>query len=529
MITKRTMKNRVLTFINWFLNDPFFSSMLAGVLFTLAFAPFNIWPIVFVAIPLFLFSIQNTSKIMQVFWNGWAFGFGHYVTSLYWIANSLTFQSDKFIWLTPFAVLGIPSALGIYTALLAVFTCLFRTNKLIRVLAFASLWVVFEWIRSNYFFPFPWNLAGYILGGNNYILQSANIVGLYGASFIVILLSSAFYIRNKKVLLAYLLICALVFSFGSYRFNNQTNDFVEYANIKLIQPNLTPPHFGDIEIQKDHIIKLVEATVLSPQENITHIIWPEAAYPVMLQENDKSLRTLATLAPPEGALIFGADRIERDLAPDDPLKPFKIFNSLMVVDSEKNLLAAYDKELLVPFGEYVPLRTYLPMMDKIAQGIMDFSKGANINGKVIDTPTLPPFLPLICYEITIPDLRTDKQTEWILNITTDLWFGNTIGPYQHLAMARFRAVELGVPVIRVANTGVSAVFTAYGKELQRLGYGESGSIVTKIPAPIFNSFNAWLRDFFSSFPFYVLVLMVMIEIHNRVKKRKKAANPHRLF
>ncbi len=514
------MKNRILIFIDWLVNDPFFSCMLSGALFTLAFAPFNVWPIIFVVIPLFLFSIQSTSKIMQIFWNGWAFGFGHYVTSLYWIANSLTFQSDKFMWLMPFAVLGIPAVLALYTALLGVLTCLFSTNKLIRVLAFASLWVGFEWIRSNYLFPFPWNLAGYIFEGNNYILQSANVLGLYGASFIVILLSSTLYIRNKKVWSVYFLICIFVYSFGSYRFNNQINEFVEYTNVKLIQPNLTQPHFGDLDLQKEHIIKLVEATVLSPQENITHIIWPEAAYPVMLQDHDKSLKTLATLAPPEGALIFGADRIERDLTPDDPERPFKIYNSLMVLDNDKSLLATYDKELLVPFGEYVPMRKYFSIMDKIAQGMMDFTPGKNIKGKVIDTPTLPPFLPLICYEITIPNLSTDRQAEWILNITNDLWFGNTIGPYQHLAMARFRAVELGLPVVRVANTGISAVFTAYGEELHRIGYGESGSIVTKIPAPIFNFFNGWLRDFFSSLPFYILILMVMIEVHNRMTKKK---------
>jgi apolipoprotein N-acyltransferase len=513
------MKNNLIIFINWLLSDPFFCSMLSGALFTLAFAPFNVWPIAFIAIPLFLFSLQNSFKITQIFWSGWAFGFGHYITSIYWIANSLTFQLEKFGWLIPLSILGIPMILAIYTGILAFLTCVFRTNKIVRVFAFASLWVVFEWIRSNLLLPFPWNLAGYILGANDYTLQTANIFGLYGASFIVMLLSTAFYMRSRIILIPYLFIIALLVTYGINRHNQQNQTFVEYANIKLIQPNLSEPHFGDLDIQKDHIIKLVEATILSSQEDVTHIIWPEAAYPALIREHDKALDTLATLAPPEGMLIFGTDRLVKDSTSTDLSHQYEIYNSIIVLGHNKKVLATYDKELLVPFGEYVPLRKYFTVMDKIAQGMMDFSPGVSNSRVVIDTPTLPPFIPLICYEITLPNLKTDKQAEWILNITNDLWFGNTIGPYQHLAMARFRAVELGLPVIRVANTGISAVFTAYGEELQRLNYGESGSIITKLPAPIFNSFNSWLREVFSSLPFYTLILMVIIEIYHRMTKR----------
>ena len=207
----------------------------------------------------------------------------------------------------------------------------------------------------------------------------------------------------------------------------------------------------------------------------THVIWPETAAPFFLADEPRARRAMARVVSPGGALITGTLRSE-----SQPGRPRKIWNSLQAIDNGGVVLGSSDKFHLVPFGEYVPFRSILKF-SKITQGMTDFSTGQGpgtmrING-------LPPFSPLICYEVIFPGAVVDRADRpgWILNVTNDAWFGTSSGPHQHFASARMRAVEEGLPIVRAANTGISGVVDGYGRLVARLGLGVEGVVDAPLP------------------------------------------------
>ncbi|MDA0675460.1 MAG: apolipoprotein N-acyltransferase, partial [Proteobacteria bacterium] len=209
----------------------------------------------------------------------------------------------------------------------------------------------------------------------------------------------------------------------------------------------------------------------------THVIWGETALPFLLEREPLLQQALGRLVPPGGAVITGAPRAS------DLTDHAQLYNSIQVIDASGRIVATYDKVHLVPFGEYVPLHGWLPI-EKVAQGQRDFSAGAAL--QTLSLPGLPPASPLICYEVIFPGavaLR-DRRPAWLLNLTNDAWFGRTSGPYQHFAAARLRAVEEGLPVVRVANTGISAVIDGFGRTRASLGLGVDGVLDARLPAAL---------------------------------------------
>lgn len=209
---------------------------------------------------------------------------------------------------------------------------------------------------------------------------------------------------------------------------------------------------------------------------ITHVVWPETALPYFLSTEPELLRVLAQVVPPGGLLLTGAVRA------DPPgTVPVQVWNSVHAIDDRGQVVATHDKFHLVPFGEYVPLRGILPI-DKITPGASDFSAGPGPGTLVL--PGLPPVSPLVCYEAIFPGAvtaRTGQRPQWLLNVTNDAWFGQSAGPHQHFASARLRAVEEGVPMVRVANTGISAVIDPYGRVLASLALGREGVLDAALP------------------------------------------------
>lgn len=468
-------------------------AILCGALATLALPPFHL---VFLLIPAFsgLFYLlwQSESK-GRAFFTGWWFGLAYFSTGLYWFAYALLVEPEKFAWMIPFAVLGLPSILAIYYGLCCWLWLGLRNRYALKglpsIMLFSALWFITELLRGHLFTGFPWNLIAYSWGFSVEMIQWTALIGVYSYSAWTVLLATLpvtwFLTTNSRhrtvALTVSFLMVSIPFTYGVYRLNDNPTRFTDQT-IRVVQGNIAQQHKWHPEKQyeavKTHIFlskKESEKGELLPNDAI--VVWPETAYPYFLEANSPPVKFIADVLPKRGVLLTGAMRAEWN-ENRQGIKSF--YNSVHAVRPDATVEAVYDKARLVPFGEYVPFRGILPV-EKISHGIQDFERGKG--AEVMALKNIPPFQPLICYEAIFPEYKTDKA-QWLLNVTNDAWFGDSSGPYQHLQMVRFRAVEQGVPLVRAANTGISAVFDSYGREMARLPLGERGIITVKLPEAI---------------------------------------------
>jgi len=249
-------------------------------------------------------------------------------------------------------------------------------------------------------------------------------------------------------------------------------------------------------------------------DGVTDVIWPESASPYPLDQVPEARAMIAQVVPPGGLLLTGGERF------DFSLDPPKAWNSLLVVDDAGTLRARYDKHDLVPFGEFMPLRDLLGRLglSSLARGGMDFQAGPGRT--TIALPGLPSFSPLICYEAIFPGrvYAPGDRPEWLLNVTNDGWFGRSSGPYQHLAMARMRAIEEGLPMVRAANTGISVVVDPWGRVQARLGLGETGVLDAALPKPLAATVFARAR-WWPVILAGVACLLIMLVMEGRARRR----------
>lgn len=459
---------------------------LLGSILTSAFPPFFLLPCAVVAFSIFylILSVEKTPR--SAFISGWWFGFGHFVSGLYWFANSLLVDATRFAWMIPFAVSLIPALLAIYIGFAAWINFHLR-KKINGIFSFAAAWIFCEFIRMQLFSGFPWNLAGYIWTVSDSVLQFAAISGIFGLSFLAIIFASIpaviFDISDKSIVisrknlwqvLAVMVIISGIALWGYNRIPTQIAD--SGIDIRIVQPNIPQNLKWDPEAEKQNFWKLIDITK-KPNEGFVPkiIIWPEAALPFILENEPEARKIIADAIPDDSILILGAIRKQ------DDKRGFKVWNSVQVLDSSGEIITYYDKTKLVPFGEFVPLRNIFPFINKITPGNTDFSRGEG--AKVLKVKDTPPFSPLICYEVIFPFYRPAKveKPEWILNVTNDAWFGVSPGPYQHLNMARVRAIEQGIPLVRAANNGVSAVIDKYGRIIHKLKLNDEGVIDADLP------------------------------------------------
>ncbi len=477
---------------------------IAGALATLSFEPFGL-PIFL--IPAFYILLKNVylADRKKAFYNGFVFGFSHFITSLYWIAIALTSNIGNFLWLIPFAVLLIPALLGIYVGLACMLASLFRKQRCIFIIAFAAIWTITEVIRGSIPVPFPWNFMGYTISSSPYTLPFAQHLGLHLCSFFVVLLASIVFSKNLFISsCAYLL--ALLSAITLYIDQSYPIQYWD-EKIRIVQPNLAEHHLGKPDAQVSTMLTLSElsTSLSSDGSDIKAVIWPEAAYPYLFGETFNEINSLVNLSPTDGYLIFGADRI-------DSAK--HLYNSIVAIDTKADIKSIYDKNILVPFGEYVPFTSILPFVDKVAYGIYEFTEGSKYIVKT-DNVALK-YYPLVCYEVIFPIKQDLSEYEWLLNVTNDAWYGRSLGPYQHLAMAKFKAAEYGMPLIRVANTGVSAVISPYGTILEQLELNTQAIRDTRIPKKLPLE-NRLLRDNQNIFISIIFLICLCYNLQLRIK------------
>lgn len=431
--------------------------MLAGIMATLSLPPFFAFPLLLLAFPILFIAIENAPKLRYAFMAGWWFGLGFFVSGLYWVSYSLLVDAARFAWLIPFALIGLNGLLAIHIGLVgAVMYTLRKLPRYLKLMLFAMVWLAIEYLRGHWFTGFPWNLIGYSLNITAETVQLASVFGIYGLGLIVMLWSVSLLFHKRVAIMLLVSIPFMLCIFGIWRITENNHDG-EYTNIRIIQPNISQTLKWQRTANMDIFAKHIRMSA-KDADTANIVIWPETAVPFSYEEGVLWPEAFSKMLPENAVLITGVNRYERE--------PLQVFNSMMVFNHHGSAIAIYDKKHLVPFGEYVPFRSLIPL-EKITPGQLDFSVGKT--EKTISIQDVPAFLPLICYESIFPELShhydESDTPQWILNITNDGWFGYSTGPYQHLEMARIRAVEQGIPLVRVANTGVSAVFDEYGRKL----------------------------------------------------------------
>ena len=478
-------------------------ALLAGALSSLAMAPFNAWPILFVTLPVAVWQIDGAGAgrwrgVPAAALTGWWFGLGYFVPGLYWIGYAFLVDADTFAWLLPFAILGLPAYLALFTALGFALARLFWTRDPSRVIALAASLTMSEWLRGHALTGFPWNTLGYALSEPLALAQTASLIGLWGLTFLAVAIfaSPAVLIdgtsRGRKpwvapsIALALLLVMTV---FGAIRLSRHPTVLVANTKLRIMQPNLQQDarfnYAAKAEVMKKYLTLSDRAS--GPQStgvrDVNVLIWPESAFPFFLTREADAMAEIADLLPKGTVLVTGSVR-----APDLPpgTRITRAYNSVYVIDHDGSVLSVYDKLHLVPFGEFLPFQD---LMEKIGFEQLTRVQGGFIPGThrhSMEVPNAPRMLPLICYEAIFPGNVVDRNDRpgWIVNLTNDGWFGISTGPYQHLQQARLRAIEQGLPLVRAANTGISAVIDPVGRVVAQLGLGLEGVLDSGLPAAI---------------------------------------------
>lgn len=498
---------------------------LAGSLMALTMAPTSWWVLLFPCLSLFYMTLTGARTWRDAAFIGWAFGFGFFLFGLFWISNALLVPGNPFKWVWPLAIAGLPIALAFFTAASSWIVWRFADlKKWDGFVFFCAIIIAGEYARGHILTGFPWNLYAYAWAGTLPMAQMAALVGPYGLSLITLIWAAlpGFLIiaRFKKTTTAATLIAIVIsmmalYGWGAARLHTHPTQFADTAPaIRLIQPNIPQADKWDPEKTSLNLQKLIDGLTANPPVTDRPVIavWPETAISTRLlsiPDVRMAITSSLQLMGRDPLLFSGMLIREGNETPS-------YGNSLVAFEHDLQPLARFDKAHLVPFGEYIPLQSILPITPFVQ--FSGFTPGPG--PQTLTLPGLesvvPPFSPLVCYEIIFPGAVTDddERPAWIVNVTNDGWYGNSPGPYQHLAQTMFRAIEEGLPVVRSANNGISAIIDPYGRILTRIPYDKPGSVDVILPATTPKA------------PFYVVwrnapvvILLVLITLCCAIRRR----------
>jgi len=482
-----------------FLNNRFvvlyFIPFVIGSVSVLSFEPFNLTIINFIILPILFYLIVFINKKSKgvyrkkpykknLFLLGLLFGFGFYFSGISWITNSLTFDDD-FKFLIPFALILIPLFLSLFTAFTTLLVGPHLKFNFTSLLIFSGSMAFSDYLRAKLFTGFPWNLWAYSTVWANEFLQILNLTGLYLYNLVVIIFFTIpviiFFrvnvIRKLLVFLLFILIILSLHIYGSYEIN-KNKKLLENTRqsifVKIISPNFDLQYgLNEREIEK-RFKKLIRYSE-PDKDKKTIFIWPEGVFSGYSFDEVSIFKEMIMNNFSENhIIIFGSNKLDK--------KTGKFYNSMIVTNNNFELIQSYDKLKLVPFGEFLPFEKKLNKfgLKKITEGHGSFLKGTKNNILTIDKVNI---LPLICYEIIFTDLiqKSNYDTNLIINISEDGWFGNSIGPNQHFSKSIFRAIENNTFLLRSANKGVSAIIDNKGNIIKQLNRNDTGNIEFEVP------------------------------------------------
>mgnify|MGYP001287821572 CR=1 FL=1 len=423
-------------------------------------------------------------------WIGFAFGLSHFSFGFSWILTSLH-QYGGISWpVSLLMLLGFAAGMALYPALFGALLTLLAPRHTLLPLAAPALWVTTEWLRAHLLGGFAWNLAGYGWDPWLPMLQTADLGGVFLLSWLMLLPASVgatlWLERPTGRTMALgigsvVLLLGAAFWYGDWRITTlqaeQKLDNRPPLRVAIVQGNIPQQLKWATSQQKETLDRYLHLTRSLPRP-VDIVVWPETAMSFFFRANPDYLKQISQLSREIAApILTGTPSIDRE----NEAEPWRYYNSMVMLDEAGSLEQRYDKHHLVPFGEFIPLRQWLPTtLNKFTEGTEDFSSGP---GPVPLAWSKGNIGPLICYEAIFPDeVRALANTgvQWLVNITNDAWFGNSAKP-QHLAMVRLRAVENRLPMIRSANTGISAVFDASGRELDRTAPDQTSTLVVTLP------------------------------------------------
>ena len=500
-------------------------AFLAGAIATAALAPVHVLPVLLISFPVLVWLIDGSGNPRAAFANGWWFGFGYFAFGLYWMANAFLVDAQSYAWLIPLPALLLPAVLALFTGAACAVARLLWTRGPERVVVLAIAWCIGEWLRGHLFTGLPWNLIGYVWAVSAPVLQTAAVVGIYGLSLLTVAVAAtpaavaggdAKGMSRWIPVLSGAALCLVLFALGLARIVSADIGTVPGVKLRLVQANIDQKDKWALDKRRDNLVLHLTMSESRDSDRVTHVIWPETAVPYFVSEEPSRLVLIGGVMGPDGLVLTGAPRLVRG-----PRGEVEVWNSFHAIDHKGGIVATYDKTRLVPFGEYLPLRSVLEVLglDKVVPGGTDFSPGPGI--KTLNLAGLPPVGVLICYEIIFPGAVADRQErpEWLLNITNDAWYGRSAGPYQHFAMTRVRAVEEGLPVIRAAGTGISAVIDPLGRVQRSIGLGVRGVLDSELPMPLAVTPYARFGDRALVVVVIVLAGLALMTRHYRKKHR----------
>lgn len=479
----------------------------SGALTALALAPFHAMPIIFLTFPVLVWLLDGAApvasrgflspfaKAWPAFKIGWLFGFGYFLASFWWVGNALLVEAENFAWLLPFAVLLLPAGLALFFGIATTLARLAWTDNRpatgwVRLVALACAFTLMEWVRGTVLTGLPWNALGYTIMPTPLFMQASSLIGLYAMGFIAVLMGAMLlvaWVENRRLLILPLVLLIAQPLYGFIRLADAPDATVPDIKLRLVQPALDQAEKWDPEKTAEIMQRYLD---LSNQDkgpqaagagSFTHIFWPESAFPFILTRRPEQLAAIAAMLPDDTTLITGAMRLE-----EGGTSGRRVYNALYAIDGNGQIIESRDKTRLVPFGEFLPFQTTLENLGfrQLTDQQGGFTRG--IQRRTVALSSAPPFLPLICYEIIFSGRvgGSGPKPEWIVNLTNDAWFGMTSGPYQHAHQAQVRAVEEGLPVVRVANDGISMVVDAHGRITEQLSLGKRGVVDAALPVAI---------------------------------------------
>ena len=505
------LQNKILIYI-----IPF----ILGLITSFSLPPYSFFFINFITFPLFLiYLISNYKKGKWIsFKIGWMFGFGYFISNIYWITNALTFE-DNFKPLIPIALILIPLFLGIFYGSATLVCSFFSLNKKFStILIFSIVFSFIEFLRSFILGGFPWNLIVFSWVDYLAFLQVLSYIGTYSFNLLsvtIFLIPAVVLFDYRKVIKIVFLFFAIItllinFLYGSLiiRSDDKINDIDLNFVIKIISPKIAINRYFDEEKPEKIVSEIIELSQPNKLEK-TIFIFPEGVLSGIYLENLKNYRYIfSENYSDQHIIVMGINSIEKD----------KVFNSMVVLDKDLNILEKYKKNKLVPFGEFLPLENFFGKfgLKKITQGYRSFSSDSE--RKIISINNLN-FLPLICYEIIYSGKinKAKENYDLILNISEDGWFGNSIGPFQHFSHSIFRSIEEGKYLIRSSNNGISAFINQKGQIINQIKSTERGVIEIK-------SFERTKKTLFSSFGnkifFYFLLFYISLFFFLKKKENR---------
>lgn len=456
------------------------SAFTFGAVLTAALPPFYYTIALFIAFAGLMFLLCRATTLKKAAAIGYWFGFGYFCFGFYWIGNALLVDVTETGWLYPIVLFLNGAFFGLFTIIPAMMTRLGR-NNLSKMLLFAAGWCLFtEWLRGFILTGFPWNPISSVLTFSPAMLQLLALIGTYGVSLVLVFIASlpAYWLLKPNSKTAWIMILSLLCWLGIWQYGLYVLDKRVYVPdghslvVRLVQPSIPQTLKWDKSVLEENLQTYIDLSNAKDSSFVDFTIWGETASPFDVMSDYPHNRKVMAAVPTYGYLITGfLRRVPRGYG----VTPY---NSLAVMNTKGEIEAWYDKSHLVPFGEYMPFRRYLPeWVHPLANVVAEFGRGPQY--KTLQVGIHPAFAPLICYEVIFSDQVVRKGAQkpaWAVVLTNDGWYGISAGPYQHLAAAQMRAVEEGLSVVRSANSGISAVINPYGEIKAQIALGARGAI-----------------------------------------------------